>query len=97
MAVEMPQWIKDLPDGEREDARRRFLLRTAALHYSRDGHLKALSTGIGLAEGTLATYLSAGQALTAEIAIKLEECLGRKLFPRELWRPDLFDLKTAKR
>ena len=90
MALELPKWINDLAAERKQDAQRRFVLRTAALHYSEEGHMKTLSTGIGLAEGTLATHLSSGQPLTAEIAIKLEEALGRTLFPRELFRPDLF-------
>jgi hypothetical protein len=95
LAIELPNWINDLPENRQTDARRCFLLRLAALHYSEDGHLKALSTGIGLAEGTLATYLSSGQPLTAHLAIRLEEALGRDLFPRELFRPDLFNLPSA--
>lgn len=52
--------------------------------------MSTLSTGIGLADGTLASYLSSGQPITAELAVKLEDALGRTLFPRELFRPDLF-------
>lgn len=95
MAIELPNWIKDLPPSRQDDAKRCFLLRTAALHYSEEGHMKVLSTGIGLADGTLATYLSSGQPITAEIAVKLEGALGRRLFPRELFRPDLFQLPSA--
>lgn len=95
MAIELPKWIKELPLDRQTDAERCFLLRLAALHYSEQGHLKALSTGIGLADGTLATYLSSGQPITAEISIRLEDALGRDLFPRELFRPDLFKLPSA--
>lgn len=88
--IELPIWFNDLPAEKQEDARRCYLLRLAALHYSEEGHLNRLSTGIGLSNGTLATYLSKGQPLTAEIAIRLEEALGRTRFPREVFRPDLF-------
>lgn len=94
MSVQLPNWINDLPSERQEDARRCYVLRLAALHYSEGGHLKTLSTGIGFAPNTLAAYLGQNQPITAEVAVKLEELLGRTLFPRELFRPDLF-LTTA--
>jgi hypothetical protein len=94
MALQLPAWLETLPETEREDARRRFLLRLAALYDCPEGHMKHLSEGIGLAPNTLATYLSQSQPITPEIAVKLETRLGKDLFPRSVFRPDIFSCES---
>lgn len=48
--------------------------------------MSSLSTALGFHPGSL----SSASTITAEVAIKLEQLLGRDVFPRELFRPDLF-------
>lgn len=84
-----PKYIDDLPEDQQAQARCRFLVRLAALYYSPEGKLNKLSKALDLHENTLATT----DSITAEMAVKLESLLGRDLFPRELFRPDLFDVE----
>lgn len=67
----------------------RFALRLAALYFSEDGGLGALSEGLGYTRPALHVALS-GKGLNADHCIKLENLLGRDLFPREFFRPDIF-------
>lgn len=86
MQVEFPPYINGLAAEEKSIAATRFLIRLAALHYSVGGTVAALSEGLGLHPNTLAGTT----VITAEMAIRLEEILGRDRFPRAVFRPDLF-------
>lgn len=86
MSLELPEWVKELPEEEQAQAKTRFFLKVAALYFSREGKLNTLSVAIGMHPNSLTTY----DAIPATLAVKLEEVLGRDHFPRELFRPDLF-------
>ena len=86
MDVRFPVWIDKLPTNDREAARVRFLLKLAALHYSPRGTVRELSAGLGYTSDSLVQY----NKISGELAVKLENLLGRDAFPRELFRPDLF-------
>lgn len=89
MQIAMPPWLSSVNEDEhREAARVRFLIRVAALYYSKEGRMKLLSKNIGLHPNSLALM----DKITPEMAIKLEDVLGRELFPRELFRPDIFSI-----
>ena len=81
-----PAYLADLTEDKQAPARCRFLIRLAALYYSPEGKVSSLSEKLGLHPGTLA----GSSTITPEIAIRLEELLGREHFPRSLFRPDLF-------
>jgi hypothetical protein len=87
----LPAWIGQLEPDAQEKARCRYLLRLAALHYSSAGHLAVLSKACGLAAGSLAQL----DQVSATLAIRLEAALGRDAFPRQLFRPDLFESGSA--
>lgn len=90
MDVRFPPWLDELPDDERPAAKCRFLLRLAALHFSPSGKLNLLSQALELHPGSLATY----EAISGELAVRLETLLGSENFPRSLFRPDLFAVES---
>jgi hypothetical protein len=60
--IPLPKWLDDVPEGERSAARRRFLLRLAALYSSREGHYYALSVKAGLSHPkSIGMYLAPQQ------------------------------------
>lgn len=89
MTRAFPNYIDELPEDQQGIARCRFLVRLSALYYSPEGKLNKLSKALDLHENSLATT----DSISAEMAIKLETLLGRDLFPRELFRPDLFTVE----
>lgn len=48
MTAPTPHWLRDLPSAEQPYARRRYLMRLAALLVSQEGHVAHLSTAAGL-------------------------------------------------
>ena len=88
--VPVPDWAASKQTPEAVDqARLAFLLRLAALYHNERGSLGALSIAIGLSEPALQMACKRGQVAPGH-AVEIEKLLGRKLFPRELFRPDLF-------
>ena len=85
----MPGWHDSLPEPERAKATVRFLLSVAAVYASEEGTSVALAKALGLGSTAILQARSRGK-LSGEMAVKIEELLGREHFPRELFRPDLF-------
>lgn len=93
-AVPTPAWVMRHDTPERVDqAKLCFLVRLAALYHNERGSLGLLSTALGLSEPALAMAIKRGQIMPGH-AVEIEKLIGRDLFPRELFRPDLF-LVTA--
>lgn len=82
--VATPSWALD--DTQ---ARMCFLIRLAALYHNDTGSLTQLSEAIGLSKPALHVACKRGQ-IAPEHAVAIEKLIGRALFPRELFRPDLF-------
>jgi hypothetical protein len=72
------------------DARQEFVVRLAASYHNKTGSLGELSTALGGSKTMLHMLLKSPGGLNAMTCIKIEECLGRDLFPREFLRPDIF-------
>lgn len=87
----MPGWLAALPDDAAKVAKTRFLLCLAASYSGDRGSLSKLGRRLGVPAQTIHGAADRGQ-VTPEMAIALEALLGRELFPRELFRPDLFEL-----
>lgn len=87
----MPAWLAQTPDVDRPQARTRFLLCLAAVYVAERGNQSKLARAIG---SHIKTVLAAGDRgqVSPEMAIAIESVLGRELFPRELFRPDLFNI-----
>lgn len=81
------------PDWARENDATRlcFLVRLAALFHNEQGSVTQLSEAIGLTKPALHVAMKRGQIAPGH-AVAIEDLLGRPLFPRELFRPDLFTL-----
>lgn len=78
----VPVWVAP-------DRRDEFVLRLAAIYHNPTGSIRLLSKAIGLSGSGLHMALKA-KGLNADHCIKLENVLGRELFPREFFRPDIF-------
>lgn len=91
-AVPTPAWVGEHQSPESVDrAKLCFLIRLAALYHNNKASVGQLSLACGLAESTLHQALKRGE-IAGEIAVSIENAIGRSLFPRELFRPDLFTL-----
>jgi hypothetical protein len=85
--VPLPAYLADITDEtERKAVTAQFQLRLAALYFSPKGTLTALAKTCGYHEKALSAFNN----ISPETAILLEKALGRELFPREFFRPDLF-------
>lgn len=90
--VPSPHWVMAHQKPEAVDkAKLRFLIRLAALYHNERASLGLLSIAIGKSEPSLAMVCKRGE-ISAETAIAIENAIGRSLFPREMFRPDLFVL-----
>lgn len=85
----MPAWHDEMPEAERAAAVLRHLLNLAAIYATREGTATALSKALGVGDTAILQAKVRGK-ISGEMAVKLEALLGRELFPRELFRPDLF-------
>lgn len=85
----MPAWHDEMPEAERAAATIRHLLNLAAIYATREGTATALSRALGVGDTAILQAKVRGK-ISGEMAVKLEALLGRELFPRELFRPDLF-------
>lgn len=91
-AVPEPEWVLSQQSPElHKRARLQFCLQLAALYHNESGSIGELSKAIGRSETALHMSVKRGN-VTGEIAVAIEELLGRQRFPRELFRPDLFTL-----
>lgn len=82
--IVIPAWVS-------EDRRQRFALRLAALYHNESGSLGELSEALGGSRGLLHMALKSQRGLSADLCVKLEGVLGREQFPREFFRPDIFN------
>ncbi len=89
----MPAWLEAVEDDRQHAEKTRFLLKIAALYVDPEGRLSELSRKCGLAENTLATVSKRQDRISPEIAILVENAVGRDILPRELLRPDLFTVQ----
>ena len=85
-----PSWLVDITDEqEKECSRVRWLLSMACLYYSQDGRPGSLAEAIGLTPNAFSIIKSRGR-ISPDTVIAIGKELGRDLFPREVFRPDLF-------
>lgn len=88
-----PSWLGEITDpATREEARIRFHLSLAAIYCTENGRLDDLARCLGKPKGTVRTQRYRARP-SHTLAIGIEETLGRDLFPREMFRPDLFTVK----
>lgn len=85
----MPSWLDSVPEDERDATKLRILLSLAAIYASECGTASRLAECLGAGPSAILQAKARGK-ISGEMAVKLEALLGRELFPRELFRPDLF-------
>lgn len=85
-----PQWLDELPVEQQEAALTRFYLDLAALYATPRGSMKGFCRKLGLHELHICNVVTTGRRLSLPITVKIETLLGRDLFRRELFRPDLY-------
>ena len=79
-----------IPGHRAPEQRAEFAVRLAALYHKMDGSMGDLSEALGGSRSMLHMALKSKGGLSAPTCIKLEELLGREMFPREFFRPDIF-------
>ena len=82
-----PAWVEVASDPIQRRAA--MLLKMCAGWYSREGSLTALSSALGLGPRALERY-TGRQRVPPDVAIRLENLLGRNVIRREDFRPDHF-------
>lgn len=87
-----PTWLAGEKDPELSKKRTRFLLSLACVYYSESGQASDLAEAVGMTPNAFAVMKTRGK-LPPEMAVALETALGRDLFPRALFRPDLFEVE----
>lgn len=83
-----PTWLSAVPEDDRESCRLRFYVALAALYANADGSTMQFSESLGLHKTALSAVKSRG-TIAPETALKIEQALGRELFPWEMFLPDL--------
>lgn len=83
-----PAWLAAVPPEKRDECRLRFHVALASLYANPDGSPMQFSTALGLKDTTLSVVKSRGK-IAAETALKIEQILGRELFPWEMFLPAL--------
>lgn len=83
-----PAWLAAVPPEKRDKCLLKFHIALAALYANADGSPMQLSTALGLKDTALSVVKSRGQ-IGAETALKIEQILGRELFPWEMFLPAL--------
>ncbi len=92
--VPTPAWVMAHQTPESVDRSKLcFLIRLAALYHNDRASVGQLSIACGLAESTLHQALKRGEIAPGH-AVEIERIVGRPLFPRELFRPDLFVIEA---
>ncbi len=86
-----PSWLASTQDDVQAQVRTRFFLCLAAAYCGERGNHARLARTIGMNVQAVHSARERGQ-VSPEMAIAIESALGRELFPRELFRPDLFTI-----
>lgn len=82
-----PAWLASVPPAEQDACRLRFYLGLAALYANPEGSPIKFSSALGMTTTALSSMKSRG--ISAETALKIEQHLGRDLFPWEIFLPAL--------
>ncbi len=89
-----PIWVERAAVGEpRRIARLRWLLDLCALYGSIDGKMTTLSLRCGFSSSAIGKAKHLG-ALSPEMAIEIERCLGRAFITRDVLLPELFKIEA---
>ena len=78
MSLPIPRWLSSLPREKQHLARRRFLLRIAALYASEEGHATVLAEQIGLSPKSLGPFMvvDSPKAVSTRTAQAIQDVTG---------------------
>ncbi len=79
----IPCWVSP---GDKQ----KFAVALAAVYHNPSGSIAKLSEALGLSHATLHMALKSSDGLRKSHCLALEALLGRDLFPREFFAPELF-------
>ena len=87
-----PPWVVEATSSQETiQLRAIMLIRQCAAYFSPEGSIGLLSEALGYGPRTLHHYTQrGGRLITPQVALKLEELLGRRVIRREDLRPDHF-------
>lgn len=88
-----PKWLQTLPAAERPAARLRWILEIAASYATPEGTMTALSRLCDKSDSTVGKAKFDGQ-ISARLAIKIEQVIGRDIMPREVICPEFFAIEA---
>lgn len=83
-----PAWLASVPAPDREACKLRFYVALASLYANPDGSPMQFSEALGMKSTTLSAIKSRGK-IAPETALRIEQALGRDLFPWETFLPAL--------
>lgn len=86
-----PKWLRDLPESEQSKSRVRVCLTIACIYHSDKGRAGSLAESIGMTANAFALMKLRGE-VPPKTAVELEKELGRDLFPRECFCPEIFEV-----
>lgn len=89
--IPFPRWLDSVPEHRRALVRQRFLLRIAALYATEHGTISDLSVALGLHRNTILCLTQRlADTISVELAIQVEEHVGREIVSREQFLPKVF-------
>lgn len=93
MSIFRPAWFNGLSLYREEDRiiRNRYLLKSAALVHSPEGTLQLLAHDLGIHYHSLVRLYQPGRSISPQMAVQLEQTVGKEALPRKLLRPDVFE------
>lgn len=91
--IQEPLWLQQMAVGEpRKVARLKWLLDLCALYATEDGKMTDLSLMCGFSSSAIGKARYVG-AISPDMAIRIEQCLGRAWITREVLLPELFSIE----
>lgn len=85
-----PRWLAEIDPQDRAAAEVKFYLALAAAYCTEKGSVEGLGRACTGSASRVRVSRKRG-SVSPKLAIEIERQLGRELFPRELFRPDLFE------
>lgn len=93
MSIFRPAWFHGLSLYSEQDRmiRNRYLVKSAALIHTPEGTLQLLAHDLGIHYHSLVRLYLSGRPISPQMAVQLEQTVGKEALPRKLLRPDVFE------
>lgn len=67
------------------------MLKAAALAHTPEGTMENLANDVGIHYHSLVRLYQPGRWISPQLAVRLEQTVGKEALPRKLLRPDVFE------